>query len=373
MKSKRIRMLYFPILSTATLPLAVISCSNQPNNPFVSDETNSNSYGDLWNLSFSNAIDKVDLSNSLYEMTLKDFESKLNEQILSNRRINKLMKIYCFQLLYQAIKNPYDSGGHKISNLGNNLTNYGQYLLDKINPDNPDVENKKYNNFDKFLDNFKNIKINVLSFKTFEPDPNQPNTPVQVEFNNLIKLGNRINDHNNLERLNFQISFEVSDPYLNEKIINEQGETIFYKTNKTREQRQLINKYKNNKDQSIYNLIDNQFLYQGTKMYYEVPTKTFKTIVLNSNVKNGNSFETKQSGFIKTVDTNRNVSFFDFKEIGKNKYRQYFVWNLANSSYFDTSLSSNFTNYLTQFGFIKDSKMEKVEFNFNKYIYYNKN
>lgn len=352
------------LLAPIIIPtIAIVSCGNsKKNDEFISD---SSLYSDIWDTAYTKVNNNIP-NNELFNLSISEINKKLNNIIESDSKIKKIMQIYCFQLLYKAIRHPYDTNGKEITNLNSNLTSYTQYLIDKTKPDNEkaDDEDKKYNNFDKFLDSFIDIKINVLAFSKNKE---------QVTLNNTIKVGEKLNEknNNNGDRLNFQITFKSKDEEINKKILNKDNETIFLKTKKTREQRALIKQYANNKDKNVFNLINNQYLYQGTKLYYE--DSTFKTIVLKDNVNKDKSLPTPNSGFIQDVDTERKLLFFDFKQSSSNEYNQYLVLDLNNSSYFDTNITSNFNKYLKWKGYYKDSKMDKIEFNLNESITYKKN
>ena len=363
MNKKAIRLFSLGIPLSITLPFVVVSCSSSN---FVSEIDGGKNYDILWNTSFFKLPEEK--PSQIFDLKIQEFENKINNEINGNSQNRKLLKLFAFSSLYQSVKNPYNREG-KIATINDEkLKKFGDFLSDQMKPDDDKItdDNKKtYNNFDRFIEKFVDVKINVLAFDTVEDATNS--NKIKAQINKNLSLGESLND-DLLDRLHFQLSFKINDPKTNELIVNN-GESIFYRTPKIREEREVINKNKN-ADLVLRNLIENQFKYQGSKMYFDLETQEFKSIVLTSNVKLNGDKSTKPSGFIEGTDTNRKLLFFDFKQIGKEEFQNYLIFDLANSSYFDPFLQTNFNNYLKKQNLYVDSKMKRIEINLKTSIKY---
>ena len=363
MNKKAIRLFSLGIPLSITLPFVVVSCSSSN---FVSEIDGGKNYDILWNTSFFKLPEEK--PSQIFDLKIQEFENKINNEINGNSQNRKLLKLFAFSSLYQSVKNPYNREG-KIATINDEkLKKFGDFLSDQMKPDNDkitDDSKKTYNNFDRFIEKFVDVKINVLAFDAVEDATNS--NKIKAQINKNLSLGESLND-DLLDRLHFQLSFKINDPKTNELIVNN-GESIFYRTPKIREEREIINKNKN-ADLELRNLIENQFKYQGSKMYFDLETQEFKSIVLTSNVKLNGDKSTKPSGFIEGTDTNRKLLFFDFKQIGKEEFQNYLIFDLANSSYFDPFLQTNFNNYLKKQNLYVDSKMKRIEINLKTSVKY---
>lgn len=363
MNKKAIRLFSLGIPVTVALPFVVVSCSSSN---FVSEIDGAKNYDILWNTSFFKLPEEK--PSQIFDLKIQEFENRINNEINGNSQNRKLLKLFAFSSLYQAVKNPYNREGKVATINDEKLKKFGDFLSDQMKPDDDKItdDNKKtYNNFDRFIEKFVDVKINVLAFDTVEDATNS--NKIKAQINKNLSLGESLND-DLLDRLHFQLSFKINDPKTNELIVNN-GESIFYRTPKIREEREVINKNKN-ADLDLRNLIENQFKYQGSKMYFDLETQEFKSIVLTSNVKLNGDKSTKPSGFIEGTDTNRKLLFFDFKQIGKEEFQNYLIFDLANSSYFDPFLQTNFNNYLKKQNLYVDSKMKRIEINLKTSIKY---
>ena len=363
MNKKAIRLFSLGIPLSITLPFVVVSCSSSN---FVSEIDGGKNYDILWNTSFFKLPEEK--PSQIFDLKIQEFENKINNEINGNSQNRKLLKLFAFSSLYQSVKNPYNREGKVATINDEKLKKFGDFLSDQMKPDNDkitDDSKKTYNNFDRFIEKFFDVKINVLAFDTVEDATNS--NKIKAQINKNLSLGESLND-DLLDRLHFQLSFKINDPKTNELIVNN-GESIFYRTPKIREEREIINKNKN-ADLELRNLIENQFKYQGSKMYFDLETKEFKSIVLTSNVKLNGDKSTKPSGFIEGTDTNRKLLFFDFKQIGKEEFQNYLIFDLANSSYFDPFLQTNFNNYLKKQNLYVDSKMKRIEINLKTSVKY---
>ena len=363
MNKKAIRLFSLGIPATVALPFVVVSCSSSN---FVSEIDGAKNYDILWNTSFFKLPEEK--PSQIFDLKIQEFESRINNEINGNSQNRKLLKLFAFSSLYQSVKNPYNREGKVATINDEKLKKFGDFLSDQMKPDDDKItdDNKKtYNNFDRFIEKFVDVKINVLAFDTVEDATNS--NKIKAQINKNLSLGESLND-DLLDRLHFQLSFKINDPKTNELIVNN-GESIFYRTPKIREEREVINKNKN-ADLVLRNLIENQFKYQGSKMYFDLETQEFKSIVLTSNVKLNGDKSTKPSGFIEGTDTNRKLLFFDFKQIGKEEFQNYLIFDLANSSYFDPFLQTNFNNYLKKQNLYVDSKMKRIEINLKTSIKY---
>ena len=363
MNKKAIRLFSLGIPVTVALPFVVVSCSSSN---FVSEIDGAKNYDILWNTSFFKLPEEK--PSQIFDLKIQEFENRINNEINGNSQNRKLLKLFAFSSLYQAVKNPYNREGKVATINDEKLKKFGDFLSDQMKPDDDKItdDNKKtYNNFDRFIEKFVDVKINVLAFDTVEDATNS--NKIKAQINKNLSLGESLND-DLLDRLHFQLSFKINDPKTNELIVNN-GESIFYRTPKIREEREVINKNKN-ADLELRNLIENQFKYQGSKIYFDLETQEFKSIVLTSNVKLNGDKSTKPSGFIEGTDTNRKLLFFDFKQIGKEEFQNYLIFDLANSSYFDPFLQTNFNNYLKKQNLYVDSKMKRIEINLKTSIKY---
>ena len=363
MNKKAIRLFSLGIPVTVALPFVVVSCSSSN---FVSEIDGAKNYDILWNTSFFKLPEEK--PSQIFELKIQEFENRINNEINGNSQNRKLLKLFAFSSLYQSVKNPYNREGKVATINDEKLKKFGDFLSDQMKPDDDKItdDNKKtYNNFDRFIEKFVDVKINVLAFDTVEDTTNS--NKIKAQINKNLSLGESLND-DLLDRLHFQLSFKINDPKTNELVVNN-GESIFYRTPKIREEREVINKNKN-ADLELRNLIENQFKYQGSKIYFDLKTQEFKSIVLTSNVKLNGDKSTKPSGFIEGTDTNRKLLFFDFKQIGKEEFQNYLIFDLANSSYFDPFLQTNFNNYLKKQNLYVDSKMKRIEINLKTSIKY---
>ena len=363
MNKKAIRLFSLGIPVTVALPFVVVSCSSSN---FISEIDGAKNYDILWNTSFFKLPEEK--PSQIFELKIQEFENRINNEINGNSQNRKLLKLFAFSSLYQSVKNPYNREGKVATINDEKLKKFGDFLSDQMKPDDDKItdDNKKtYNNFDRFIEKFVDVKINVLAFDTVEDTTNS--NKIKAQINKNLSLGESLND-DLLDRLHFQLSFKINDPKTNELVVNN-GESIFYRTPKIREEREVINKNKN-ADLELRNLIENQFKYQGSKIYFDLKTQEFKSIVLTSNVKLNGDKSTKPSGFIEGTDTNRKLLFFDFKQIGKEEFQNYLIFDLANSSYFDPFLQTNFNNYLKKQNLYVDSKMKRIEINLKTSIKY---
>ena len=363
MNKKAIRLFSLGIPVTVALPFVVVSCSSSN---FVSEIDGAKNYDILWNTSFFKLPEEK--PSQIFDLKIQEFENRINNEINGNSQNRKLLKLFAFSSLYQSVKNPYNREGKVATINDEKLKKFGDFLSDQMKPDDDKItdDNKKtYNNFDRFIEKFVDVKINVLAFDTVEDTTNS--NKIKAQINKNLSLGESLND-DLLDRLHFQLSFKINDPKTNELVVNN-GESIFYRTPKIREEREVINKNKN-ADLELRNLIENQFKYQGSKIYFDLKTQEFKSIVLTSNVKLNGDKSTKPSGFIEGTDTNRKLLFFDFKQIGKEEFQNYLIFDLANSSYFDPFLQTNFNNYLKKQNLYVDSKMKRIEINLKTSIKY---
>lgn len=363
MNKKAICLFSLGIPVTVALPFVVVSCSSSN---FISEIDGAKNYDILWNTSFFKLPEEK--PSQIFELKIQEFENRINNEINGNSQNRKLLKLFAFSSLYQSVKNPYNREGKVATINDEKLKKFGDFLSDQMKPDDDKItdDNKKtYNNFDRFIEKFVDVKINVLAFDTVEDTTNS--NKIKAQINKNLSLGESLND-DLLDRLHFQLSFKINDPKTNELVVNN-GESIFYRTPKIREEREVINKNKN-ADLELRNLIENQFKYQGSKIYFDLETQEFKSIVLTSNVKLNGDKSTKPSGFIEGTDTNRKLLFFDFKQIGKEEFQNYLIFDLANSSYFDPFLQTNFNNYLKKQNLYVDSKMKRIEINLKTSIKY---
>lgn len=356
-KKKSLLFLTTPIVFA--LPMAIVSCSS--NASFISEIDSAKNYDILWNTSFFNVDEEA--PSQIFNLTIQQFEDRLNQQINSNNQNKKMIKAFAFASLYQAIKNPYNRKGDRVDITDEALRKFGDFLSDQMKPDNDVNEDSKkiYNNFDRYIEKI-NVRLNVLSFETVDQGGKKV-----TKINKDLLLGDVLNNVL-LDRLHFQLSFKINDEKTNQMIVNN-GESIFYRTPKNREEREIIKQNKNS-EQAVKDLIENQFKYQGSKMYYDVANQEFKTIVLTSNVRFNGDKDTNPSGFIASTDTNRKMFFFDFKEIRKETFENYLIFDLANSAYFDPFLQTNFNNYLKKQNLYVDSKMKRIELDLQTSIKY---
>ena len=342
-------------------PLAIVSCSGT--GEFASQANSGKNYDALWNNSFFQLADEI--PSSLFGLTINQLENRINDQIRNDRETQKLMKVFAFNLLYQAAKNPYNREAKRVDVTDENLKRFGDFLSDKMKPDqtsNDNDEKKTYNKFNGFIEKIGDFKIKILAFESSQNE----NGKVDVQLKNDAILGNLITK-DLLDRLHLQISFKINDQETNEMVVKN-GENIFYRTQKSREERNTIKKFQDN--QEIIGLIENQYKYQGSKMFYDIESQQFQTIVLTTNVKYNNDKDTTPSGFIKDTDTNRKLVYFDFKNIATELYENHLFIDLANSAYFDPFLQTNFNNYLKEQKLYVDSKMKQIDFNLQTTIKY---
>lgn len=364
MKTKRIS-LFLSIASTTTfLPVAIVSCSKNNQEAFFAS-SDQNIYQSIWNTSFTTFIDESKLNEYIYSTKIEDLEKLINDQIKNSTKTTKIIKIYLFSILWQSIKNPYSRDGKRVSLLSEDLKKYSDFLSNLVKPDNINADKKTYKNFDAFIDSIYDFKINILPFD------NNNNT---ITINKQKTVGEIISNNKNkdtLELLNFQFEFKIKNDRANELMLQKDDKTkhIFYRTKLDKDEKLIIRKYKDQSSE-IANIISNQFNYQGSKMYYDIDQKVFKTIVLTDNVKYDGTIKTRPSGFKDDSDAKRNLFYFDFRRQSEKKYQQFLILNLSSSSYFDTSLTSDFRKYLEEQKILVDGSMKKLEFNLYKDVAY---
>ena len=333
----------------------VVSCSHDSKDYSIS--SNSQMYSNIWNLSLDNTI-----KNSIFEWTVADLEKSLNNSIKSNQKSDFTMRVYCFYYLWEAIKKPYSPSGSVITNLSSEISDYSNFLSNKLKADNTDVSDSKktYNKFKKYINSFNYI-ISLINFDG-------------EVINNQEKLKDVF--ANGDYKLNFKIDFWSSDSETNSKMVSSKtNKSIMYKNSIDRDQREILN---NISDTETKSLVQKQFAYQSTKLYYDIDTKTFSTIILPSNIYNGLVEETPDSGF-QSSDSKRQLFAFEWYGTSENStsFDTYIDFLLDSTNNFDTSLTTDWTNFLKKESLMKDYdgtyKMENIKINLNNTIKYDKN
>ena len=348
--------------AAALAPLSVVACDFSGG--FTTQTDGAKNYDILWNTAFFKLPNET--PSAIYNLTIEELETRINAQINSSAQARKLLKLFAFTSLYQAVKNPYNREGQRVDIADEALKKFGDFLSDQMKPDQADEtddKKKTYRNFDRFIESFNNVKISVLAF---EPTTTASGRPGPVLIDKSVLLGEELGPKL-LERLHFQLSFKINNARIHELVVSN-NEPVFHRTQKNREERIIIKNHRNSP--AVLELIENQFKYQGTKMYYDLPSQEFRSIILTSNVKYNTDKDTTPSGFIGGTDTTRKLFFFDFKQIGRETYQNYLILDLANSAYFDPFLQTNFNNYLKTQQLYVDSKMKRIEINLKTTINY---
>lgn len=333
----------FPILATpvviATSGLFVVSCSNANSFNVLEKE---DLYGNIWLAALTGSGLANDKQVSPFDMTIEELENVVNQSIKNDETNNFTMKVYCFYLLWNAIKNPYTSSGEVQTNLSTEITEYGTMLQNKMEPDDTDITNDS----DKTFDNFKNY------IKTFDYKISLVNFDGEI-INNQVKIKDVLSS--GLYLLNFKIDFWTSDSETNDKMIskNNPNNSIMLKTATTTEQRRIINGVKN---ETTKDLTKKQYTYQSTKLYYDIPSKQFSTIILPSNVNYLINESTLNSGF-NTTDKKRALFSFNWYSNSSNSinFNSFLILRIDSSNNFSTSITSNWTLFLRKNNIINSS------------------
>lgn len=330
--------------------ITTISCSR---NDYVVS-SNIDLYSTIWNLSLEN-----DIKNSIFDMNIRELENEINSSLKKDSKNNLIMKIYSFFLLWQAIKNPLSSNGSTITNQSTNIENYSTFLNNKLKSDNENVEDDK-----KTYKNFKNY-INTFDYKISIININSKTNSIDYEQNLRTIFAN------NQYILNFKIEFSSSDKDTNEKIVDNSNKSILTRTALTREQRQIINKIQN---EEVKQLTLNQYNYQSTKLYFDIESKKFSTIILPSNIYPNLLNFTPNSGF-SNKDEKRQLFQFEWysNNENSNKFNSYIELLLSSSNNFSTSLNSDWTRFLKQEKLLNSSNnFSNIKINLNKTFEYSK-
>ena len=132
-------------------PISIaLSCSSKNNEYQVS--SNTDLYSTIWNLSGDNQI-----KNSFFNLTIDELQKKINQQIKNDEKKYYLMKIYCFYLLWEAMKNPTSEDGTTSQLiLSEDIKNFGTFLSNKLVSDNDKItlDNRTYNNLKAYINTF---------------------------------------------------------------------------------------------------------------------------------------------------------------------------------------------------------------------------
>lgn len=361
------------ILSVGIIPLAVVSCSNNSSfsNNFIESTT---LYDELWNVNkFYDANVEGEEVPFFHKWTIQQLEDKINDLIRKDSKIGEMMKLFAFISLKNAISSPYDKQGNKVSIISEQLKTFDSELNTLMKPDDDKKENKTYKNFNNFINKINDFKIEILPFGTTKEK-------VSIDKKEIISnvIGSGITSDENqitfksFEKLNFKFSFKINDDTINEKIIDKNSDgkkSIFYRTSLDVEQRKIIRDFSKNKDVQPH--IINQFTYEGTKMFYNIETKRFESIVLTTNIKKNGNRSTKPSGFIENYDTKRKLFWFDWKQVSPKKYQYYLVMNTSDNNYFNQNLSTDWSNFLKWKKIVNsENKIDLVGFNLGNNIVY---
>lgn len=348
-----------------SLPLAIIPVTVV----FVASCNKSNSFEastspSLYSSIFNGLQNKDIKDGNFLNLTISELETKINNEIKTNRDNDMLMKIYSFYTLWQAFKNPLTESGSSQTNLSSEIQEYTTFLENKMSPDDKNVQEnskKKYTNFKKYINSF-NYKISIYNFKNNAIDPNET-------LLNLFANGAFI--------LNFQFDFWTDDKETNSKIISKKNnnKSIIFKNSISRSDRETIRKIR---DEKIKNIATNQFAYQSTKLYYDVEQKRFSTIILPSNVNLvvGND-ETPNSGYASSDKSRKLLSFEFYSENQKSKiFKPYLNFLLNSSNNFSYSITTNWTNFLEQEKFYAihegktNKEMKNIKINIGKDFFF---
>ena len=340
-------------------PISIaLSCSSQ-NNEYQVSTSDDILYSTIWNLSGANEI-----QNSFFNLTIEDLQNKINQQIKNDEKKYYLMKIYCFYLLWEAIKNPTSEDGSTSQLiLSEDIKNFGTFLSNKLVSDDDKItlDDRTYNNLKAYINTF-DFNISVINVN--EGTIYNKLTLREVLWNNSYYV------------LNFKMDFWTSDEETNTKMVSAStGKSIMYKNNLSRSQREEIRKITN---LELKELTTNQYSYQSTKLYYDAINKKFSTIVLPSNVYYNGSEETVNSGFA-TKDKSRRLFLFDFYSANENdnSYQSYLELCLSQSDNFNYSINSDWTNFLKKESYYKKNQsgslaMENIKINLDINFVYDK-
>ncbi|WP_022935025.1 hypothetical protein ACJA28_02885 [Mesomycoplasma moatsii] len=339
-------------VATILTPISlVISCSKNNNDNYKVSE-NETLYSNIWNLSMDDII-----KNSIFNLTVKDLETQINNTLKNDYKNNLIMKTYCFYLLWQAIKNPRSSSGSVETNLSNDIIDFGSFLSETCTADDENVKDDKkktYSKFKKYIESFE-YKISIINFE-------KENINEEEKLRDIFSSGTYV--------LNFKIDFWTNDEETNTKMISSKNnnKSIMLTTKMTREQRKILNSIK---DEKIKELVKNQFIYQGTKLYYNVVDKKFSTIILPTNIYSTNVIEkTPNSGFA-PGDDERQLFEFNWYSNSENstQFNSYINLLLNSVNNFSTSLNNDWTNFLKKEEIIStDGKMQLLKINLNNNI-----
>lgn len=333
----------FPFLTTpvviATSGCFVVSCSNTSSYNILE---NGNLYGDVWLAALTGSGLADDKQVSPFDMTVEELENVINDSIKKDETKSFAMKVYCFYLLWNAIKNPYTSSGQVQTNLSTEIIEYGTMLQNKMAPDDNDETNDSNKTFEIFKNYIKTFEYKI-SLVNFEGE----------EINNNVKIKDILSS--GLYLLNFKIDFSTTDNETNDKMIskNNVNNSIMLKTATTTEQRRIINGIKN---ETTKELVKKQFTYQSTKLYYDISSKKFSTIILPSNVNYLINESTLNSGF-SAEDKNRALFSFNWysKSINSNNFESFLVLRTDATGNFNTTISSDWTLFLKKYNIIDSS------------------
>lgn len=328
MKFSKKKILSLLPIAIIPMPIMVItSCSKNHN--FEASST-----PDLYTSVLNALQNKLIQGNNFLDLTVAQFEAKINEEIKKDATNDLLMKIYCFYLLWQSIKNPLTESGTTQSNLSTEIQEYATFLENKLSPDDKNIQDKnkkKYTKFKNYLNSF-NYQISLFNF-------NNENNNTEETLLNLFKNGRYV--------LDFQINFWTTDEETNSKMISKKnnGKSIMFKNTISRPDREIIRKIK---DKNLKEIATNQFAYQSTKLYFDLEQKKFSSIILPSNINYVVGYdETPNSGFASGDKTRRLLAFEFYTENNKSKTFSPFINFLLNSSdNFSYSLTSDWTNFL---------------------------
>ncbi len=358
---KFLRLKFLKITSAIVIlsPISIaLSCSSKNNEYQVS--SNTDLYSTIWNLSGDNQI-----KNSFFNLTIDELQKKINQQIKNDEKKYYLMKIYCFYLLWEAMKNPTSEDGTTSQLiLSEDIKNFGTFLSNKLVSDNDKItlDNRTYNNLKAYINTF-DFDISIINLNNETIDNTL--TLRDVLWNKSYYV------------LNFKIEFWTSDDETNNKMINvNTGKSIMYKNNLSRTQREEIRKINNSE---LKKMTTYQYSYQSTKLYYDTTNKKFSTIILPSNVYYNGNEETINSGFT-SKDKSRKLFLFDFYSNNEkdNNYQSYLELCLSQSENFNYSINSDWTNFLKKENYYKENKtgsltMENIKINLDINFVYDKN
>lgn len=333
--------------------VATVSCSKSETKEvqFINDTA---LYNTIWNY-------LLEEENSFFKITINDLKNKLNSELKKNSDFNYKMKIYCFSLLWDAIKNPKNENGDALSNnLGENISRFSTFLTDKVECDNKDEKNddkKTYNNLKKYIDTFDwSLEISFID--------NDGNINNNISLLDIFDSREGIPAQQKGAKLNFWFKFKTSDKETNEKIFID-NKSIMYKNIISRDNLKIIN---NTQNEELKSLLRNQFFYQSTKLYYE--EGWFKTIILSSITKQGDTiWTTDNTGWGKN-DKKRNLFNFNFESNNSDNtsFNIYLNMLLSDSNNLSVNLSTNWKLFLTKEKLIEDGKFKDLKINLDAKI-----